>query len=414
MLNPFALIARLEPLFWIAFLFAVSGGLALPLGSGVGERLFWLSGDVVALGIAALSPMLYATSIWRNLHLFSWPFIAILSALWSLTPSLSAYHGGQLLMTMLVGLVLRQRFGLFELSKLVFWALAAAMILSILAVGAGLSGTRNYAGEWQGVFSHKNTLGSAMVVLAYTGAALAWAGWRPWISGATAVLAVAVLAMSGSGAATIALVAVVAVAPLLVGIRRGVGPMLLVGAGGVSLAALAGIVFLSAGLDPYAFVLEALGKDRTLTGRTLLWQFGFASFAEEPILGLGYKAYWESPATTSAYLIYWFGQAIWTFHNNALEVAVAFGAVGLALFAIGLGVSAGIASARFLRSRRPEDAWALMAMTHIFVVSIAEVPLFYNHSLYQTLFVALGVRLVAARAPARGKAWSRLATASQP
>ncbi|WP_349370897.1 O-antigen ligase family protein [Salinarimonas sp.] len=416
MLDPFALIARLEPLFWIAFVLAVSGGLALPLGTGFGERVFWLGGDLLALGIVALSPMLYATLIWRNLHLFSWPLLAMLSALWSLTPGLSAYHGAQLLMTMLVGLVLRRRFGLIGLAKLVFVALAVAMALSFLSVAAGLPGTRNYAGEWKGVFSHKNTLGSAMVVLAYTAGALSWAGWRPWISGGVAVLAVVALAASGSGAATVAFVAVLAVAPLLVGIRLGAHPTLLVATCGLSLAALAGIAFVVAGTDPYTVALDALGKDRTLTGRTLLWQFGLASFAENPILGIGYKAYWDSPATTSAYLIYWFGQAIWTFHNNAIEVAVAFGSVGLALFAIGLAVSAVIAVARFLTSRRAEDAWALMAMTHILVVALAETPLFYNHSLYQMLFVALGAHLAGSRvaAPSAGRVSSRPARGLAP
>ncbi len=397
LIPTFALLTRLEPVFWVAFLLAISGGLAFPLGTGVGEKLFWLAGDLLAVGLCALAPALYARHVFRNMHLFSWPFLAILSGLWSLAPGLSVYHGVQLAMTMLVGLVLRERFGLAGLAKLLWAALVVSLVLSILIGIANPPGSRMWHGEWRGTFSHKNTLGAAMVLLIYTSLALAWAGWRPILTLLAAGAAFPVLVLSWSGAAMITLAAVIATLPPVAAWRLGLRAVGMTAALAVSMAAAATMIFVVSGTDPYSFALDLLGKDQTLTGRTLLWEFGLEQFQRNPLLGVGYNAYWESAATSAAYLRYWIGQDLWSFHNNFVDVMVALGSIGLVAFVIGLVVSLYHAISRFLLSRGPVDAWALFFLVHVLVVSIAEEPLFYNHSLYQLLLVVAGVRLMLAQ-----------------
>ncbi|MFZ8379515.1 hypothetical protein ACO1LW_13610, partial [Staphylococcus aureus] len=42
-------------------------------------------------------------------------------------------------------------------------------------------------------------------------------------------------------------------------------------------------------------VLDFLGRDVTLTGRTILWNWGIEVWAQRPILGWGYGAYFATP-----------------------------------------------------------------------------------------------------------------------
>ena len=82
-------------------------------------------------------------------------------------------------------------------------------------------------------------------------------------------------------------------------------------------------------------VLNAVGKDTTLTGRTTLWSAAEASIGAHPTLGVGYQAYWQLGS--------WGAEQLWQisfvpnktgyhFHDTYLEVAVDLGFVGLAIF----------------------------------------------------------------------------------
>jgi O-antigen ligase len=389
------ILRRAEPIFWCTFLFAASGGFAFALGPVRGERLFWIVADLLALTSVTLSLTRYATYIALNFHLFSWPALAALSVLWSLTPGLTFYHALQLFLTLLVGLVMRERFGIAGIMRLLFFALGAAMLLSIALCASGVAGSVGAHGEWQGVYSHKNQLGAFMVVLFFVSLILAVSGWHRGLTLASSAASLAVLLMSQSGSALLVFTVVASAVPFLFALRSGFRPtMLFAGLAMVAVAIVALYLTTSSSTgNPVDLVLNALGKDRTLTGRTTLWEFGLYAFRENPILGLGYKAYWASASTSSAYLRYVVGQDLWFFHNNFLEVAVALGAVGLVVFVIGIIVAVAIAVRRFRDDPTPVNVWALLLMADVLVVSTVENPLFFNHSLLQVLFAVVGTRM---------------------
>ena len=93
----------------------------------------------------------------------------------------------------------------------------------------------------------------------------------------------------------------------------------------LSLAAIAIGVFVVASeeFDIAARTLGALGKDSTLTGRTTVWDFRIEQFWREPILGVAFGAYWESPQTSVMALEAAMKTSLPNFHNNFLDVAVA-------------------------------------------------------------------------------------------
>ncbi|PMJ99779.1 O-antigen ligase family protein, partial [Vibrio sp. 10N.261.55.A7] len=82
----------------------------------------------------------------------------------------------------------------------------------------------------------------------------------------------------------------------------------------------------------YENLMVSIGKDPTITGRTIIWQIGFYSIEDNPIFGVGYDAYWNE--YNSGALEIWermhkevgdpFG-----FHNTYINYYVELGILGL-------------------------------------------------------------------------------------
>jgi len=85
-------------------------------------------------------------------------------------------------------------------------------------------------------------------------------------------------------------------------------------------------------------LFKSMGKDSTLSGRTVLWDHGMEIGGETPILGHGYGAFWVQGNPRAEQL--WYDNNIsarsgFHFHNLYMETFVELGAVGL-IFVIGL------------------------------------------------------------------------------
>jgi exopolysaccharide production protein ExoQ len=374
-----------ENAFWIYFLLAAFGALsATPLGFTVLPA--WLAADAFAT-ICLLSRLgLYGGYVARCWLIFTWPLMAVISAIWSLTPDLSMYHGVQLALTMLVGIVLGVRYRLSGLVPLVFWALAPAMVVAI--VYSLFLGAVDPFGSWKGGFPHKNNLGAAMVILFYTCLILFSSGWRRWLSGPTMIAALGLVVLSRSGTSVVLLVAALAI--LVLQRSKALPRLIRFGLGFVCFAGLC-LFLLSAPADPEAIFnagLEALGKDSSLTGRTVLWDYGWRAFMENPWLGLGFKAYFGSSETSATLVQDIVEQDLPYLHNNFLEVAVGLGIVGEILFIAGLVFAGWRLATRSFTSDEPFSAWPLVFFGTTLLTCITENPLFYNHSLVQLLMMS--------------------------
>jgi exopolysaccharide production protein ExoQ len=83
--------------------------------------------------------------------------------------------------------------------------------------------------------------------------------------------------------------------------------------------------------DAGAGVLETVGRDATLTGRTSIWDDALA-LAGNPIGGAGFESFWLGPRLDILWAKYWWhpNEA----HNGYLEVFLNLGWVGVALMTI--------------------------------------------------------------------------------
>ena len=88
--------------------------------------------------------------------------------------------------------------------------------------------------------------------------------------------------------------------------------------------------------------LGALGKDTTLTNRTIIWEAGIRAAQERPWFGLGFDGFWRDSTGAAQTLNELdskpFGTKL-SFHNSYIEVWVALGYVGLTSFIVAISWS---------------------------------------------------------------------------
>ncbi len=96
----------------------------------------------------------------------------------------------------------------------------------------------------------------------------------------------------------------------------------------------AGFVLLINGLniDLYGMVLEALDKNPSLTGRTLVWDNAIERGLERPLIGYGYEGFWRAGQPYADYYLQLYAAedtAGFHFHNLYLQAFVDLGIFGL-------------------------------------------------------------------------------------
>lgn len=209
------------------------------------------------------------------------------------------------------------------------------------------------AGDWRGVFSHKNEASAAMVLFIFLGLFIARV--RSARAGALIVaLAVVFLLFTKSKTSIAMLPITLIVSALLPRVRS---PAL-----GVSLALAIVVAFniLSIGsiyLEPVRDLLDMVLTDTSFTGRTDIWQFALDRVVERPITGYGFAAFWG----TKQVVFGMNGTSIWAnnaahAHNAYLNLALTVGIPGSILATLWLVV---FPLVNFYRSAGAPEATAL-------------------------------------------------------
>ena len=83
--------------------------------------------------------------------------------------------------------------------------------------------------------------------------------------------------------------------------------------------------------DAGGFVLETMGKDPSLTGRTKIWDL-VLSLSGNPLFGTGFESFWLGPRLERIWSVIWWhpNEA----HNGYIEVYLNLGWIGVALLAV--------------------------------------------------------------------------------
>ncbi len=335
-------------------------------------------------------PMIVRSSI-----LFAFPLWWFLSLLWGDHTILILKSGLQLLLTILICYCIATR---LSARDVIISLLITAGIFGVWSAIVGLTSGGIAA---RGVFDSKNALGMAMVILWLTALCIAS---DPVSTRRTRAIAVAAACLAGwqiyvSNSATAVLLAIgIAVLIFFLGFipRTGVlrrpgfyiVTLVILGAGLISLAALSA----TQEFTPITSILNAFGKDATLTGRTALWDYAIVQIRQEPLLGVGTGGFWTPyDGLSDASRIYTENHkaksASFSFHNSYYEVAVHQGLIGLGILIV---TTLWIVS-RILLSFGDTDRLSVvffMCVTGITLArSITEVGLLSPFSLLSMLFI---------------------------
>jgi O-antigen ligase len=275
----------------------------------------------------------------ENLLLLAW--LVVVSVALSIDPGTSARRFVLSFATFLLAAMLPWLTrGLRHFTNLMLAMAALILVLSYIAVlvvphlaihQATDLWEPEIAGDWRGIFGHKNLAASMMAVFIYTGWLVARRG-RPLIGALIALAAFVFLVFSG-GKSALGMVVVVGAIAFFVDRARSVWAKAMIAFGPLAL-----IGFLTVGSvtsEAARALLRALPIDATFTGRTEIWAFALDALSAHPWKGHGFEAFWYSDSVrfgaedSTRWMV-----EVATSHNSYVDLALTIGIPGLALVAL--------------------------------------------------------------------------------
>lgn len=380
--------------------------------------LFFTTGidTIVNDSTAVLTPLRYSIFIiaffflcaraQRSLRAFSkggllWVVVGLAAAsfIWSVHPdkTIDSVRGELLPMTAFA-LYFSSRFNMRSQMRIICVALGIAALLSMFyaiaipSVGVHIGG--EFDGAWKGIYPQKNTLSSTMtltMLIFYILSIVNNNSTEKLIARGGLAFSIALILLSTSKSALVIFVALLLVVMVARIFRwRGRRSVLLLDIGGLfSLGAIA--VF----SVTWQAAAAALGKDPTLSARTVIWAGAFDKILEHPLLGWGRAAFWfdgSRPAWEVGALTY-AGFVPSHAHNGYLDIGLDIGFVGLGMFFLGLIVTLGIALRRAYRATEPEDLWPLSFLILMMLYNITESLLMQRITIYWVMYMVVFLSL---------------------
>ncbi len=214
------------------------------------------------------------------------------------------------------------------------------VLLYSLRVGAYALDTIDGTINFVGAFGSKNQIGFFSSVGIFFCLAFLVFYRRNWLSfvwtAPILLLSVYMLAIAHSATSVASLPAVIGIVALLTASKvlslRYRRVIFVVGAGALVTGVVAAL-----NLGLLDVVLGIFGKDSTLTGRTYLWEQGWAAAQQRPLLGYGYAAYWVQGFADPERLwaeFYISTRSGFHFHNTYVETLVELGFIGVTMLAL--------------------------------------------------------------------------------
>lgn len=397
---------------WLALYLATGGGISLlefllritppqdvqqgdPFAQRIWSAVYLLAALLIFLRLPRVVRALPAMgALWVLLAL------ALASITWSFGPSVTLRRSVALLGTTVVGIYLGTRYSREELFRILFWTLATITVVSLLSGALGETG--HAGGAWQGAFGSKNELGHVMALAAAAAATyfMEPRGPRYWAA-STFLLAIALLVLSASKGALVVLFAGLLIFPLsrLFRVRPG-----LTGTAALAAFAASGVVvtILAGNSDT---VLNLLGRDATLTGRTPLWALIWERIKVRPWFGYGYGGFWLqwNPPSGDIWRISMM-TAGWlppNGHNGFIDLCADLGLVGLGAFLVSFASNVTRALRLVRASASAVDLFPFLFLYLVLLSNLTESQLVTHNSLVWVLYVALTLQLGRGSEPPR-------------
>lgn len=361
-------------------------------------RLLWYPGYVLVIIVvlrrlpliirfAVFNPLLVLCVLWCGM-----------SMLWSIDQAVTMRRSVALLVTTLFGLALAARFdwnAMIQRLAAVFALLAVISV--IMAVVFPTYGVMHeiHVGAWRGAWVEKNYMGGAMTKgLLLCMCAFAMRPDRAWLWIPSGLLCFAMVLMSTSKTALLISLCMIGGflalrifrrfpvlrLPLMYGVILSVG------------------IFVTLMLTIPDTMFELIGKDRTFTGRTDIWNGLITSIKQRPWLGYGYGVYWLDPLGPSYYVRLALEWGVPSAHNGWLETWLSAGTVAIILFSL-LYIGTLLLAIDRLKKGGTETYWVILSTIMFLMFSMSESTILQQNDLSWVMFVATSAKLFAFERP---------------
>jgi exopolysaccharide production protein ExoQ len=272
-------------------------------------------------------PAIFAISQ-RMKTILALPILALISSEWSESARQSMVSGAILLVFTLFALYVASSFdskGQFELLMLAGGvALVISVGLSIFLPALGAPGH-----NWRGIFAHKQNCAAVCTLLLVT--AIHWRASgsnQKLFRAICAAMCCAMIVMSQSRTGWALAVLALGLSGSLWLLQKMPGrdalftSLCVIGIFG----GIAYVVYSQA-----ALLLPAVGKDPTLSQRTVIWAAVWTTIAKQPVLGYGYGAFWTGLQGPSLNIVLISGWALMQAQNGFLDLWLQVGIAGVIL-----------------------------------------------------------------------------------
>jgi O-antigen ligase len=260
--------------------------------------------------------------------------LALISCVWSQFPVTSMEYASCLAVNIFFAFYLYQRFTpqqQMQLLLLLGWiVIVFSIILSLFFPQYGIDHRGGTNGAWQGMFVHKNHCAVEIIFL------LSAAFYIPTTNSFSKIrrviyvllgLLLAVMTQARTGwFVLVGLLTYTAVIKFVWKFK--LRDRMIVALGTAAIA----LVVVTAGILYWGQISYFIGKDSTLTGRTDIWRLVMVSIVKRPILGYGYRGFWNGLQGESANVSLGDKWIVPGGHNGFLNLWLDLGGIGLGLF----------------------------------------------------------------------------------
>jgi len=356
-------------------------------------RNFYYPAYLLALVLVCMRPGRALKGMVRSPLLIALLLLTAATYFWSIMPDLTARRIPALVFTTLAGVALASRWSWKSLTEIVAGTLAVLAVMSFL-LGALLPDMGRmqeiFPGAWRGLWLEKNGLGHVMVqttIFLLAAGIMVPERRKLWFGLAAVSMALVILSTSKTALLVLLLslgamgfVAVVKSGPLRAVVATWLAVVVVIGVG----------LLIATETD---LVLELLGKDATLTGRTEIWSGIMEQMSDHPWRGFGYGAVWDDPGFTGPKA--WIGHQAHFLPANAhsgwLEIYIALGLGGVILFALWL---VQIWAQSLWAAYASPGGWLALPMMISYTITMMSESIAMNwHELRWVIVVAIALKL---------------------
>jgi exopolysaccharide production protein ExoQ len=324
----------------IPLLFFATNGAVVPDTGDVAFRAVEAGGSSLShrLGLAVIVPLCSVLIFTRLPTIFAMgqrtklivalPILALLSSAWSESARQTLVSGTILFVFTLFALYIASSFepsGQFELLMLaggVALVLSIGLVLFVPALGAP-------GHSWRGIFAHKQNCAAVSTLLLVT--AIHWRAsgiYQKVFRASYEVMCCTMIVMSQSRTGWALAILAVGLSATLWLLQKMTPKEALFVALFVA-AAFGGVAYVV--YDHAAVLLPAVGKDPTLSERTIIWAAVWTTIAKQPILGYGYGAFWTGLQGPSLNIVLISGWVLSQAQNGLLDLWLQVGIAGVFL-----------------------------------------------------------------------------------